>query len=165
MGYSKSKISVERCKDLLQHLAKAEADVSVRSTDPFKLAYKVREALRVAKLYPQTYPDFQNLGEKFVIKSKQDKVVFELRHSIVTNAIVELAQSLTLNLPECKSIFEIIGALVKHKPVEVEFPNAGITGQLDVLYNWTSKNGYYINNVTPLVISKTETKESWNPKK
>lgn len=163
MGYSKSKISVERSKDLLELLVKSNANVTIKSTNPSKLAYKVREAFRVAKLYPSTYPNYQDLNERFVIKTKDDKVIFEIRDALVTNAIEELANSLTLNLPECKSIFEIIGALVKHKPVEVQFPNALVTSQLDVLYNWTSKNGYYINNVMPLILSRTETPESWKP--
>ena len=165
MGYSKSKLSVERFIEILTLLANSTKDVRVKSPDPDKLAYKIREAFRVAKLYPNTYPEFQTLGEKYTIKTKDEYVYFNLKNSLISGELEELANSLVMKFDDCIAPITIVGSLVKHKPVEASYPKAMVTtDMLKMIYSWTSKNGYYIVDTEPLTISRTETPESWIPK-
>lgn len=157
MGYSKSKQSVERVRPLLELVLASEGKIYFPTKHPDKLTYAVREALSYAKTCKGDDAKYSIILDKFRIRAKADKILFEPRVTLeYQDPIQEIAES--LEMMEVGGEFthlEIVGACIKHKAPLMKFPDTVLDGtELEFLRRWTNKNNYEINSLTPLVLRK-----------
>lgn len=159
MGYSKSKVAVERVQAILEILLKSDTQLRVPTKTPDRLAYAVREGIVVAALFKQ-YERFTVLKNKYKIKVKSDAVIFVPRIDLALDLPVEeLARSmLVMEIPDVKTALEIVGACIQHKAPEFIFPAAHLNDlELQILKRWTNMNNYEVIQTEPhLILRKTD---------
>lgn len=163
MGYNKSKKVLDEVRPVLDVVLAANGvKISIPSRYPSKLAMKIREGLKSAEDFEEE-SQYSDILTQYKLRVKQDKVVFDPR-AIVTyeNPIIELAQSLnTLEVPRVTSLFEVVGACIKHKAPRITFPDVELSNtDLASLLTWCKKNDYEIEQVTPLFLKKNGREKS-----
>lgn len=136
MGYTLTANSVSRVKPYLDELVAAEGDMQWESTDPL-LAYRIREGIAAAAHLK--IEQYAKLTNKYIIRSRKNKVVAELRNRLDIDALrsglAEPAEKLTIR--DAISLPEIIGACVAHNADELYFPLAVLEeDELDKLKNY-----------------------------
>lgn len=162
MGYSRSKQAVERVKLVLDTMNATNERFRLPCKDPLRMSYAIRDALAVVKQYPETYPDYTKLRDKFKIKLKHDHLIFEPRQKlefgdpVVGEPVLVLANSLeSMEIDEVQTVLEIVGACIKHKAPEFTFPDAELDeGEMNTLTKWASSSNYEISNTKPLTLRK-----------
>lgn len=155
MGYSKSKNAVTKIQPYLDILLTAEDDTEFPSANSLKLTYYLRDGMMVASTLSSS--PYKALKDKWVIKTKPDKVIAEIRVKIFDVGVPILARAFTgVRLPEVTEVMEVIGAAIKHRTPTLEFPNAVIRENgLKNLTNWCNANNYVITQSEPhLIITK-----------
>jgi len=128
-------------KPLLDQMLAAQRDLAWPTDNAHMLGYRLREAMNIAKR--GKIEPYQNLKDKFVIRNKGDKVYAEYRHPETIAALREVLSKMTL--ADIEQPMEIVGAAILHKAQEMYFPSVTLTDEDKLtLYQWTSKNGYYM---------------------
>jgi len=149
MAYSRSKVTLEAIKGELQELAlgKPQAWVMANEKSAYAWAYKVREALHIAKAYPSEYPGLAVAAENYVIEVHFNRV--EARRALNTtefaaqsgegiNQGLELARR-AVSTSGKMTVFTIVDSWRKVQPSNdpLHFPQADLTiEELTMLYRW-----------------------------
>lgn len=166
MPYSKSPESITRIQALLDKMLETDHDFAITpgSIGPQQMAYYVHQAIHASK-FNNTYARYSSLASKWKIRPRQDKLIFELKEIKFVNT--EMTQSLMkMVFDEITEVTGIVGCMVKHKPFEGFFPSAIlIPSELETLYNWTSKNNYFIINHAEdgVTVTEEDIGVSWQP--
>lgn len=169
MGYNPNKKVVERFKAQLDFMLQMEGDFKLPSDDPRTLAYEIRRAVKAIEAYPRSFPEYQSLVKKFVLKERDGHILFSRRAQLVTGTPIPvtpegLATSRSLSIEDVSSTLQIIGAAIKHKAETLEFPDAQPTDeQLQQILKWTKANGYYISLHPVFTLSKIKPVNEWQP--
>lgn len=149
MAYSRNKVTLEAIKDQLQELAldKPQAWVMTDERSAYAWAYKVREALHIAKAYPNDYPGLARAAENYVIEVHVNRV--EARRARNTtefaaqagegiNTGQEIARR-AVSTSGKMTVFTIVDSWRKVQPTNdpLHFPQADLNvEELTMLYNW-----------------------------
>lgn len=156
MGYSKSKLTLDKNRHILASWEETGIyptwDVKEGEADYF--AYKIREMLYIARLYPETYPKLAELagGCRVVVTSPSH---VEIKAAVGTPEAVALTQPVgvvvqglatagpeaALQSPLATAV-EIIAAWTAKQPTNerIPFPRAQLPPQeLVKLYRWTQQ--------------------------
>ena len=115
MAYSKSRTRLEA---MLPHLALLQMGKECAWTvepgrDPERVAYRIREALHIARLYPKEYPDLAVAHGSFIIKVEPGRVVARRAPLPEFVALPEELTQESLDLPTANPL-EVAGDLNKH---------------------------------------------------
>lgn len=153
MAYSESTKTLEKIRPLLSDLEKGLGTkwTLVNGMSARDFAYKVREALYIATLYPSQYPELAKAHGLFRIE-KVDKstvqAVFKNRTldmgaiSAVTVHGLETAEHGPVTLAGEQTAASVIGAWHAAQPsnTPMHFPQANLErGELLKLYTWAAK--------------------------
>lgn len=150
MGYSKHVRAVERVKPILERLVRAQSRVEWESANPADDAYKIREGIYSASTRAllngqpnEPYYSFSQLQQKYVFRTAANRVIAELRDVVPVIALKEAHSTMTL--VGVRDEFEVVGAALTHEAHKMHFPDVNEEScDLWSLYEWTSKNGYYM---------------------
>jgi hypothetical protein len=153
MGYSRSPRAVQRVKNHLDEMLRADGKLEWVDKDPTRLAYRINDGIAAArhnafdrnKQPIEPYVTYARLKAKFIIKIEGTKVIAEPR-DVMPLEIVRAGMG-KMVVHEIQDVLEIVGAAIKHKAPEMFFPDADTLNEsedLPQLYAWASKNGYYI---------------------
>lgn len=143
MGYSRSRVTLEK---MLPHLERIQAgeECTWQTSDPHKLAYKIREALYIAKLHKDQFPQLARASEQFQIQLQlPDKVT--AKKLAATGPVIQVngdqetrTESLRIEGPQSAST--VIEAWLAHNAKQIHFPEARMDhSDLEALYNWSKK--------------------------
>jgi len=162
MSYSNNVFAITRVEKFLRQMSEASTSLEWESEEPYKLAYYIREGIHVAN---QREHPYGKLAGKFIIRSKKNKVIAQLR--VLSPEYSELKRTLNkMVLPGLKKLLEVVGASIQHKAEEMYFPDAELDDEaIERLYKWTCENQYYIvlgEGLTLTVLDPGESK--WSPK-
>ena len=172
MGYSKSIRAFNRVKGFLDEMVAKNEPIVWPASDPSKLAYYIREGIKVAKdrandeKHPtrETYRPFSSLSSKYLLRVKGGTVIAEPR-----DMLPELIASAVLSRMVIEDVvdpLEIVGAVIKHKAPELFFPSADLSlDTLQRVYAWSSKHDYFIVvSDIGITLTKTDPGEiAWQP--
>lgn len=174
MGYSTSIRAFNRVKRYLDEMVSKNEQLVWEAPDAAKLAYYIREGIRIAKgrvsdsKTPKQNLDFfqpySSLSAKYVVRVKDNNVVAEPRDLIPQLAASEVLRRMVIE--EAENPLEIVGALIKHKAPEMFFPNGDESPEnLAKIYAWSSKNDYFIvASDVGVTLTKTDPGEiAWRP--
>jgi len=174
MGYSTSIRAFNRVKAYLDEMAAKNEPLVWPATDAAKLAYYIREGIRIAKgrvsdtKTPKNTLDFfqpySSLSAKYVIRVKGNNVVAEPRELIPNLPASEVLKRMVIE--EVEEPLEIVGAVIKHKAPEMFFPMGDNSPEnLARIYAWSSKNDYFIvSSDVGITLTKTDPGEiAWRP--
>lgn len=76
MGYSRSKVTLEKIRPFLSDLEQGlSCSWEVPAGQEGQWAYKVREALYIARLYENDYPDLARVAERFKVRIVREGLV------------------------------------------------------------------------------------------
>jgi len=121
-------------------------DIIFQSVEPSKLAYRLHEAFRVARIYPE-FAHYIPVTEQYLIRARYNRVILERRDKQMLAVKVVQEQLSKMKLDEVTDVLGIVGAAITHKSDEIYFPNAKLeVSDLKTLCNWTNEHGYYIIN-------------------
>jgi hypothetical protein len=132
MGYSKNTRAAQRVANHLNEMIAVDGRKTItwQDEDAARRSYQIREAMSL--------PAYRHLKIKYIIRTRGNKIIAEPR------ALDPLPTQLgTMTLYEVSDVLEIIGAALQHKANELFFPDARDV-DFPKLYNWTSRNGYFI---------------------
>lgn len=143
MGYNLTKSTVRRQLPQLQQLEDARKTIYFPSSNPERLAYKLREALAAAAAHPEEFPALSSLKPLYRIRTLDDAVLAEW-----ISADAEKVEGVVLGtpaegssaenrgarrpvrktLPEIKDPVDLLSAAItfKEEP-ELYFPNVRLT--------------------------------------
>lgn len=166
MGYSTSKETIDRVRDLLDVVLLVENEiVSIPTKNPRRLAYAVRDALNSCKQY-ESEKKYLVIQDRFKIKQGEGKVLFEPREyprdkiekgTPIANLRESYSNNSEISLSGLSSALEVIGACIEHKAHSMIFPDAKLQPlELTKAAGWCSRNNYHISNNAPLTITKNE---------
>lgn len=150
MGYSRSIRTLEKVLGDLADLAMGKPQAWIIQGDPKAVqdwAYKVREALFVAALYPQAYPSLANAAKDYTIEVHGNRV--EARRARQTtefaaaagegiNTGQEIARR-SVQTSGKQTVFLIVDSWRKAQPTNdpMHFPQAALSQEeLGLLYKW-----------------------------
>ncbi len=165
MPYSIKPEAISRVESLLETMLTSTSDVAFPSAVPHKLAYRLHNAISAAASFEE-YGKYSSLGAKFRIRVRPGKVLCELRSKLPDALSIFKEQASKMTLEEIETGPAIVGALLQHKAHEIYFPNAILDEtELVILYNWTSKNDYFIINQEDagITVTKERTELEWQP--
>jgi len=129
------------------------------------LAYQLREGINAAKSFSVVDPAFKEYAKllaRFVMRVRAGKVVAEPRDAL-PNPVATLAR---MQIDDAKTLYEVIGAAIKHKAHEMHFPNARLdNGELDKLWLWAESTDYaIIRSDEGLTLTMNDVEEfKWKP--
>lgn len=162
MGYSKSKETIDRVRDILDVvLLITDRNVEIPSLNPSKAVYAIRDALRVAKESTGEDHKYFEIKERFVLRTKPKFILFELREKLnFGDPISVLAKTKIdeLVLENCTTLLEVVGACIKHKENRMTFPNADLGDnplEMVKLSGWCKRNNYSFTT-HPLTLMKND---------
>ncbi len=140
----------------LEQLKATNEAVEWQTPDPSKFAYKLREALTANK--------DEELKARFIIKVLPGKVRATPRFASHATVLAEKLSKIIV--PEATDLFEIVGAVLKHKGRELYFPNSILedADELKKLYLWCGANGYYMVKGDGITLTVEDPGEvAWKP--
>lgn len=160
MVYSKSKRAVRRVQLYLDQLVAAEMNITFPDNDPSRLAYRIRDGIKAARLFPDT-DRYAKLASKFIIRIQSGGVKCELRDSL-EDMKSEMHNVISIN--DVNDPLGIIGAAIKHKADILHFPDARYSSlNLAPIQNWANNNGYEIQKTEDHIsLIKQEPTENGN---
>lgn len=180
MAYSTSTKTLERMKELLQPLKQGPcrwtAPTDGGSIRPAQhLAYKLREALHVAQLYPDQYPEFAELAHKYKIviisptEVEARPLLSVAKVSVTVGASQQAVQEASTSGPQ--SAESIIQLWTKLQPSEaiLHFPEAKLkSAGLLRLHKWAQSMGWiFFESGGAITLKKPvderETDLAWTP--
>lgn len=172
MGYSKSIRAFNRVKKYLDEMVEKQEVLSWPAEDSAKLAYYIREGIKVAKLraadneYPnrEQFKPYISLSAKFVVRDKGKQVVAEPRELVPTISASEALKKIVLE--DVIEPLEVVGAVIKHKSDIMFFPEADLdSNSLEKIYGWTSRHDYFIVvSDVGITLTRTDPGEiAWHP--
>lgn len=170
MGYSKSKATARKQIPTLKILKEKNGDFRLPSSAPSELAYKLREAFSIIENNPQSFSEFTELKSKFNIRVGEGCLIFTRKYDLTVGAPIDItpaglgvAEVLNAEL-EVHTPMQVVGYCIKHKAETMVFPGFDhISESWTEIYKWTSRNGYFINEINPLTISKHKGEKEWQP--
>lgn len=153
MGYSRSTKTLQSRMALIEPLASGGGVTwETEPGEEHKLAYKIREALRVARHHADEYPKFAALGERYriSIQGPGRVVAQEINPTAQVKVIVPGADRLSGVLPQAEgptTATQIIQSVLDQPreglPPKLNFPNAKLREEEKVkLYNWCHASGW-----------------------
>lgn len=160
MGYTLSGKAIEAVESFLNQMVDSKSNLAWKSTDPIKLAYRIRTGILSAKkLGP---PSFGKLLSKYKLLVREDQVIAQLRDSIADVQFI---------FTGLDSPLAILTEAIKLKDEEeIVFKETGSfnDSQLGIIYNWAQKNKFYIiysPHSGELILTKKDLEEiAWKPK-
>jgi hypothetical protein len=178
MSYSYSNRAVLALEqDYLQPLLVAYTDkqdsITFHTIDPNNLAYKLRQAFKVAAQKPVSFNKYSKFEETFKVCVKApNKVIVKRRIPAATvefsredpKAFIEALDRLQLN--EVTDLVSVVGAIIKHpQSGELYFPQVNLDNdELTKLYKFCQTKGFKIIRSDGLILTKQECKElEWTP--
>lgn len=172
MGYSKAIRAFNRVKGFLDEMVSKQETLVWPSTDAAKLAYYIREGIKVAKqrVADEQYPDkdrfrpYAGLSAKYIVRVKGVTVVAEPREFAPDLTAQDVLKRMVLE--DVEGPLEIVGATIKHKAPEMFFPLGDRSpASLERIYAWSSKNNYFIvSSDVGITLTKTDPGEiAWQP--
>lgn len=172
MGYSKAIRAFNRVKGFLDEMVAKQEVLIWPAPDAAKLAYYIREGIKVAKLRvaDEQYPDkdrfkpFASLSAKYIVKVRGATVVAEPREFAPESSASDALKRMVLD--DVEGPLEIVGAAIKHKVPEMFFPLADRSfSSLERIYAWSSKHDYFIvSSDVGVTLTKTDPGEiAWQP--
>lgn len=187
MGYSRSKVTLEKMLPTLQELNAGRPCAWMLDTpeQALKFAYQVREALFIAKLYSKEYPFLGQAAERFVIEVDGNKVAAVMSTNTTEAVILVDGERKPNNQGLAKagpvlatsgpqSAFTIIDIWRRMQPSNdpINFPQAALDeSNLLMLYNFC-KNGtpplmmmVSDDSVTIGLVDRAVVQYSWTPNK
>lgn len=159
MAYTNNKKVVTMVEPLLRIMLKS-ADgkpIIIPTKEPTRVAYKLREALKLIERHSKLYTEFSSLVDKFTIKLKPDSIELKPKMTLdFEDPIVELAKAFKeLDVPEAEDAMEVIGAIIKHKAPRFTFPNFDTnSAEWQMLTTWLADSNYRVETKLPLTIVK-----------
>jgi hypothetical protein len=143
MGYSLSRHSVIRNLPQLRQLAELKTTVRFSTTDPKKLAYKLREALAACaaheefiELYEHIQPHYRfREGEREVIAEYFSISIGEVERDSPNRVVIEKK-----TIPGVSGLADILATAIKFgNEEELYFPNGSLDDDAKMkLYTWCS---------------------------
>lgn len=177
MAYSSNPITVERMRPFLQPLA--EKRECIWRTAPGKskwLAYKIREALKIAREHPDMYPEFIWTDRLQIRNPSSTEVEAVIKPETLVEVDVRYVEPQTGTTAARMDTTEVLGVediarrweQLKHIETKVYFPSAGLDAeQLLELYAWAQAEGViFFENAGALTLLRhdPETAEfAWTP--
>lgn len=177
--YNTSTKVVRRLERYLQDMDEARRSVEWATSDPDRLAYRIREALAAAREHEDEFPSYAELQHLFQIQSREGKV--RARY-IGIDQIEDQEPGSTSASPtpsgpermtvdhELVSATGVVGAALKFKnsSEELFFPNARLsTDELTAVWRWTQGNDWKLieHEGKGLTLTKGEVSEAllWTP--
>ena len=162
MGYTKTTNAIVRVREYLDEMVIGVADLEWPSNDP-RLAFYIREGIAAAKHH--SILDYATLGGKYIIRSKEGKIVAELRNKLPLD---ELRARMTIK--DAIDGASVIGAAIQYRRPEMYFPNAQLTeDDLQLLHVWATSVSYFIiahepEALTSVTLTKRDPGElRWEP--
>ena len=153
MGYSQSPSTLEKLIPSLGELNQGKPQRWTGLMQPNLWAYKVREALYIAKLHADDYPELAQAAEKFsVVIVDSQTVETRLKQQSPTlvsvggnSEFTEAGPSRRVEGPQTAAT--IIEYWIKAQPSNspLYFPQAGLSRtDLIQLYQWAEKQGWFL---------------------
>ena len=142
MPYNTSKAVVHRSRRYLDEMLRAGKSITFPTSDPKRLAYRLREAIYTTTRY-KDFTIYHPLHENFRIRPKSGWVEAEY---IGPPTDVSLdAEAAVFTVAEVTSLNEVVGAVIKFgsRIEEIHFPNARLSlADLRVIWEWGHKDGW-----------------------
>jgi len=183
MGYSRALVTLESRLELVKPLASTTTSVKFpcESGTERELAYQIREALHVAKLHPDAYPEITAIVGGFTFKEVDGAVLAIPKRSLsstpeaappshflpltpeeeaAVDKVYGSSKPTTVNNPS--SIIEIISIVKEKGPsgLPYHFPNSHLqTPELRTLVKWLTTNGYLLFWANPGITIKAYTED------
>ncbi len=154
MGYNLTRHAVNRNKPQLDQLLEAKENFRFETTNPTKLAYKLREAVLASKKFQDLKHYYDSIFHNFKFKVEHDAVVAEYTRGPVGVAVGEdtVSDSGSNNrvvkgtIESGVNLFDVLaGALEGEKQgyVELRFPNVILKPEdKQKLFDWTKTNDW-----------------------
>lgn len=146
MAYSSSPLTVERMLPYLEPLV--EGRETFFRTEPGRsrwLAYKLREALAVAREHPERFPELARLDFRFEVDSSREvRAVPRDQTSIevLSAPRPSAARMNTLSVGSAQDVIDHWEALSEAARTKVYMPNADLSpNELHRLWQWASEAG------------------------
>lgn len=146
MGYNLSKATVRRNLPQLEQLRDAKKTLFLPSSNPERLAYKLREAMRAAEKHEEDFPGFTQLRQQYRLRALEEGVICEWLISSPIKGVVlgqegepesrppESSPSRTSQKPYKKTLPEVedsvdmlASALTFSGESELHFPNVQLS--------------------------------------
>lgn len=177
MGYSKSRETLEKMLPQLDQIASGNPCVWVVEGDLHAFAYKIREALHIAKLYRHDYPSLAQAAAIFTIKIERPNRVVAVRaeetHAFITvggedHEVREIRKE-NLRKAGPQSVTTIMQAWLENPSAkQIYFPEAGLSrADLEALWQWAKKREliffYSGDGLTIQPFEKDLAEFAWNP--
>jgi hypothetical protein len=177
MGYSKSRETLEKMLPQLDQIASGNPCVWVVDGDPHAFAYKVREALYIAKLYRLDYPSLAQAASIFTIKIERPNRVLAVRaeetHAYITvtgedHEVIEVRKE-NLRKQRPQTATTVMQAWLENPSAkQIHFPEAKLSrADLEALYQWSTKRELIFFNagdgLTIQPYEKDLAEFAWNP--
>lgn len=154
MGYSRSPDTLIRRLALIEPLAEG-GSVTWQTTpgEEHRVAYKIREALRVARQYKEDFPHLAPLGERYRISIQGPGLIVaqEINPEPEVRVVVPADGRTTAILPlpdGATTSTQIVQFLIDSAPEsarKINFPNAKLPpDELRKLYAWTNTTGWLV---------------------
>jgi hypothetical protein len=181
MGYSTSRQTLNQMLSDLELLAEGKGCIwRVDPNEAHKFAYKVREALYIASLYPDEYPVLASARDEFVIEITSSREVQARKARGKSTASVRPFEGVNTGLEEGGLIKRLIGAHTAESIIqswtEVQpnndrffFPEANLPeDDLIRLHQWaeTKKLIFFVSQDGGLTLQKYDSSLdglSWSP--
>jgi len=145
MGYTTSTKAIARMGTELKQMINSTTNVEWTTPDPRTFAYRIREAIEVArKRFHSGSTEFEaiaKLKSKYAIKEYPNRVVAELRDGIPLDILTSRLSILTI--PNVSDAFGIVGACIQHAGATILFPDAHDVDEM--VKNWASETGAVIS--------------------
>lgn len=146
MGYSASIKTVHRNMDILQPLLHKTTHVYTHQPFPHKLAYKIRESLRIASRNPETFPELAAIAHKVRVRVVGDTVVVDRPEdwaaAITQPTSLDQQAFNSIFLSNISTIEAVIGRWLDQQPMTapIVIDNSQLTAtQLRVIAAWGLK--------------------------
>ena len=169
MGYSASKETIDRVRDILDAVMlviDSNAPISFESKDPRKAVYAIRDAIASAA-YFEKEKKYLVIKDKFLLKQFPTKITFKPRNSKLVESVnpkQELQEAYNsnseLSFANLHTVHEIVGACIEHKAHTMVFPDAKLAPiELTKVSGWCIRNGYKLDKPLPLTIMRNESNQ------
>jgi hypothetical protein len=167
MGYTNRNSTIKRVEQFLKQMVDAKDSltwVTDGSEQTRKLAYYLREAISYARRNGETYPEYAELRDKFILRERDKKLIAEIREY---TPVLMMAQALSkMQVNGVGDVMGIVGACVQHGAAkEIYFPDASLTdADCDILYKWGLVSGYHLIVGEGVTVTKEDPGEiKWTP--
>lgn len=149
MGYTVSSRAITRVFAQLQQMVKAETNLEWATDNPREFAYRLREALKVAKDRAEKgdgepYMSFARLKSKYLFREKPGKVIAELRDAIPQMTLK--SDFAVMTEPSANDAMSVVGVMIKNRGKIIHFPVFDINDESEsvLVSNWAVKNDYNV---------------------